>query len=121
MSYGLIKRDLVRISAACSILTEQFRGNSITFALIIGHVQGRHVQAVLDVTLHVEDVEVELVVLDVDAYTGKPVKFCLAFWPAIYRYCQSYANDGIAANDPDGCPESRTYIWNTSTHQVSTW
>jgi len=68
ISYAMVKKDLDRISTTCSILTEQFRDNHVTFQLLVAN--GRRVEARLDIKVHVSDVDVEHVTLDVDEYTG---------------------------------------------------
>ena len=69
VSHALLKRDLRRIAATCSVLTEQFRENSVTFDLNIRHV-GARMEAQLDIKLHVPDVAIEHVILNVADYTG---------------------------------------------------
>lgn len=81
VSYGMIQRDLSRISFTCSILTEQFRENAVTFDLIVSHGSTGRFECRLDIKLHVEDVEVEHVTLDVDKYTGREVpNATLLYW-----------------------------------------
>ena len=69
VSHALLKRDLRRIATTCSVLTEQFRENSVTFDLNIRHV-GARMEARLDIKLHVPDVAIEHVILNVAEYTG---------------------------------------------------
>jgi hypothetical protein len=69
----MMQRDLARISATCSILTEQFRENGLSFDLLVSHGSTGRFECRLDIKRHVEDVEVEHVTLDVDKYTGKEV------------------------------------------------
>jgi len=69
VSYGMLQRDLERIQIVCSLLTEQYRENYVTFDLVVGHGNSR-IEARLDVKVHVDDVDVQHITLDVDKFTG---------------------------------------------------
>jgi hypothetical protein len=70
VSYSLVQRDFNRIETTCSILTEQFRENGVTFDLRTYLGDESRIEAKLEIKLHALDVAIELVTLNNEDYGG---------------------------------------------------
>jgi hypothetical protein len=78
VSYVMIWRDLSRISITCSILTEQFRENAVSFDHLVWHGAAGRFESRLDIRLRVEDCEVEIVRDDRYHPTHLPTLTCIS-------------------------------------------